>query len=324
VAKLEAKMAFKKAERKYTKIKGAFAGIAGSGKTKSALRMATGMGGKIALIDTENSSASLYADAFSFDTDTITPPYTPEKYIAAIKEAVRDGFNILIIDSLSHAWAGEGGILRKKEQLDIKGGNSFTNWAKMTPQHELLISTILNSDIHIFCTMRSKQAYVMEESANKKMIPKKAGLAPIQREGIEYEFTFVLDIGSDHLSTQTKDRTELMGDEAFLVTESTGERLMEWLSTAKQPTEQEVKEKREKPLKDAKLKEILSLAKVLTKGMNPAQKKTWSLSYLSTDRFQSLETLELAKLDAIIQMLNGQALIAERSTENLTTDDVPF
>jgi tRNA uridine 5-carbamoylmethylation protein Kti12 len=229
---------FKKAQRTKAKLKLAITGPSGSGKTYSALRLAKGLGGKIAVIDTENGSASLYSDRFDFDVLEIRPPFSNDKYIGAIEASVKGGYDVLIIDSLTHQWAGEGGLLNKKEQLDARGGNSFANWAKMTPEHEKFKSSILHSNIHVIATMRSKQDYVLSENDKGKQAPKKVGLAPIQRDGLEYEFTTVFDCAMNHEAMTSKDRTGLFGDRAFLITEETGAELSKWLSAAANVPEQ--------------------------------------------------------------------------------------
>lgn len=222
---------FQPAIRGRAKLKCAIAGPSGSGKTLGALLIAKGLSaGKIAVADSENGSASLYAgkSGIEFDSVSIKPPYTTEKYIAAIEAAIQGGYGVLIIDSLSHAWAGEGGLLQQKESIDSRGGNSFTNWRSITPKHEAFMAKILNSDIHIIATMRSKQDYVMETSDKGKQMPKKVGLAPIQRDGAEYEFTTVFDVAMSHDATVSKDRTGLFDGRFFKITEQTGKDLAAW------------------------------------------------------------------------------------------------
>lgn len=219
---------FKKATKQKSKFKIALTGPSGAGKTYSALRIAKGIGGKVAVIDTENGSSNFYSDNFDFDVLDLRPPYTTEKYIDAINAAVKSGYDILIIDSITHAWAGEGGILDSKSQMDSRGGNSWTNWSKMTPVQEKFVSSILHSNIHTICTMRSKQDYVLEVNDKGKSAPKKVGLAPIQRDGLEYEFTLVLDIAQDHNAIASKDRTSLFNNTIFTITEQTGETLINW------------------------------------------------------------------------------------------------
>jgi hypothetical protein len=228
-------MSFVKAERTQVKLKIAITGPSGSGKTWSALEIAMGIGKRIALIDTENASASLYADRFEFDTMTIEPPYTIQKYTQAINAAEKAGYDVLIIDSISHAWAGEGGLLSKKEALDSRGGNSFSNWSSITKEQEQFKGTLLNANIHLICTMRSKQDYILETNDKGKQAPKKVGLAPIQRDGMEYEFTTVFDLSMKHEAQASKDRTSLFDGQIFVPTKKTGETFVKWLGGARAP-----------------------------------------------------------------------------------------
>ena len=226
-------LVFKKAEKTSAKLRIGITGPSGSGKTFSALRLASGMGGKVAVIDTERGSASLYSDKFNFDVLEITPPYTTEKYIEAISAAEKAGYEILVIDSITHAWAGEGGLLNQKEQMDARGGNSFANWAKMTPKQDKFVAAILHSSVHIITTMRSKQEYILSENSNGKQAPKKVGLAPIQRDGFEYELTTVFDVAINHEAETSKDRTGIFADKIFKITEETGKTLKDWIISGK-------------------------------------------------------------------------------------------
>lgn len=223
---------FKKAIRSLAKIKIAITGPSGAGKTYSALRLAHGMGGKIAVIDTENGSASLYSDRFEFDVLELQPPFTTIKYIEAIKAAEAAKYDILIIDSLSHAWAGEGGILERKGQKDSRGGNSYTNWAEFTKEQEKLTSTILQSKIHLIANMRSKQEYAVIQGDNNKTKIQKLGLAPIQRDGQEYEYTVVFDVAMNHEAETSKDRTGLFTDKIFQINEETGKTIRNWIDSS--------------------------------------------------------------------------------------------
>lgn len=224
-------MKFTQATKTETRLKVGISGAAGSGKTFSALKIATGIGGKIAVIDTERGSASLYADKFNFDTLQIEPPYTPDKYIEAIKLAERSGYTTLIVDSLSHAWAGSGGLLEIHDQIakSSKGGNSFTAWREVTPLQNKLLDTITGSTCHIIVTMRAKQDYVIENNGGRNQV-RKVGLAPVQREGVEYEFTIYIELSQDHIGVATKDRTDLFDGKCFVPSEQTGRQLIEWLS----------------------------------------------------------------------------------------------
>jgi hypothetical protein len=233
-------MTFQKAERKQHKPKLALTGPSGAGKTFSALLIASGMGKKIAVIDTENGSASLYADmdkgplkGLAFDVLELEPPYTIDKYVRAIEAAQAEKYDVLIIDSISHAWAGEGGLLSKKEALDQRGGNSYTNWAGITKEHEQFKARILNADIILIATMRSKQDYVLEVNEKGKSAPKKVGMAPVQRDGMEYEFTTVFDLAMDHNAAASKDRTAMFDGLIFKPSKKTGEQIMAWLRGGK-------------------------------------------------------------------------------------------
>ncbi len=217
---------FQKATRKKAKLKLAITGSSGSGKTYGALRLASGMSTKVAYIDTENASASLYSDRFAFDVLDIAPPYNHEKFVDAIKAAVAGGYEVVVIDSASHFWEG---ILAYKDALDKRGGNSYTNWNEAGNKFKGILDAVLQSPIHIICCMRSKMDYVLETNEKGKQVPRKIGLAPIMRDNIEYEFTTVFDVTMDHNTKTSKDRTGLFGDSIFQITEETGKQLLAWL-----------------------------------------------------------------------------------------------
>lgn len=272
---------FKKAERKKVKLKVGLTGPSGSGKTYSALELATGIGPRVALIDTENDSASLYSDRFDFDTLEISAPYTIEKYISAMKLAESEGYDVVIVDSLSHAWAGEGGILDVKNKMDARGGNSYTNWGKLTPEQEKLVSTILGLKIHLIANLRSKQDYVLELNEKGKSTPRKVGMAPIQREGMEYEFTTVFDIGMDHSATASKDRTGLFSGQYFQIEKKTGKQLMDWLASGKEPAPLSPPAKEEnKPIDPASHEEKLNAAseKTLALITEPQRRRLFAIA----------------------------------------------
>lgn len=229
---------FQKATRKKAKLRLALIGPSGSGKTYSALELATGLGGRIALIDTERGSGDLYADRFVYDTLQLEPPFTPQKYIQAIEAAQKEGYSVVIIDSLSHAWAGEGGILDIHDNItrSSRSSNGYVAWKDVTPQHERIINAILGASLHIIGTIRTKTAYEVVEDERGKKAPKRIGLAPIQRQGMEYEFTCVLDLAVDsHVASASKDRTGLFDGQHFVINERTGEQLLEWLEAGDEP-----------------------------------------------------------------------------------------
>jgi hypothetical protein len=248
---------FKKAVRAKVYLKLGIMGPSGSGKSYSALKLARGLvgpQGRIAAVDTENGSLSLYSDLTDFDVVDLQPPFEPKKILAVIDEAVAAGYGVLIIDSQTHFWKW---ILDKKESLDRQGGNSYTNWGKVKPDHTRLIEKILQSPIHIISCLRAKDEYVLEKNDKGKEAPRKVGMGAIAEPGSEYEFTVVFEVGMDHNATASKDRTSLFDGEFFRISEATGERLVDWLSTGAgetlqvlkgdepvlgEPTEQDAKE----------------------------------------------------------------------------------
>ncbi len=232
-------MAFKKAERLLTNPTIAIMGPTGSGKTMSALKLASGiakaMGKRFAVIDTENGSASLYSDSFDFDTLNITPPFTTEKYIQAINDAEKGGYCALVCDSITHAWAGEGGLLEQKAQLDSRPNtNHWTNWNPIKAKDLKFRNAYLHSSIPFFiATMRSKMEYMQSEDNGKKKVSK-VGMAPVQSDGIEYEFSVVFDLAMNHEAEVSKDRTGIFSKtKIFQITEETGETLSAWRQSGK-------------------------------------------------------------------------------------------
>ena len=219
-------MEIRKSERKQAKIKVALQGSAGSGKTYSSLLLAKGLTGgdftKIAIIDTENKSADLYAHLGSYNVVSMDAPYSPERYIEAIELCEKAGMEVILLDSISHCW---------DYLLEIHGnmaGNSFANWAKITPRQNNFINKILSSEAHIVATMRVKQDYVLNQK-NGKMVPEKVGLKAIQRNDLDYEFTIVFDIDIAHNSRATKDRTGLfVNAPEFKISSGTGKKIKDW------------------------------------------------------------------------------------------------
>ena len=231
---------FKKAERKQAKLRLALTGPSGSGKTYSALMIAKGMGGKIAVLDTEHSSASLYSDLVDFDVAELSAPFSPERYVEVIKGAEKE-YDILIIDSMTHEWNGTGGILETNTSIANAKfkGNTYAAWGETTPRHNRFIEAILQSSLHVIVTMRSKQDFILTEGRNGKQAPKKIGMAPVQRDGMEYEFTVVLDISNDgNMAVASKDRTRLFNGDPACLNEEHGERLVEWLNSGESPEEE--------------------------------------------------------------------------------------
>jgi hypothetical protein len=228
-------MNLKKATRNQARIKMALQGPSGSGKTYSSLLLAYGLVGdwtKIAVIDSEHNSAHLYAHLGPYNVLGISQPFPPEKYIEALETCLNAGMKAIVIDSISHEWEGIGGI------LDVHGnmpGNSFANWAKLTPRHNSFVQRMLQAEAHIIATIRSKQDYVLSDK-NGKMVPEKVGMKGVQRDGMDYEFTVVLELDIRHNAVSTKDRTGLFSDKPpFVVDPSTGITIRDWCNTAVVP-----------------------------------------------------------------------------------------
>ncbi len=221
-------MQLQQASRKKAKIKMALQGPAGSGKTYSALLIAYGLTldwTKVAVIDSENGSSNLYSHLGNFNVLDIKAPFTPEKYIEAIRVCVKEGIEVIIIDSLSHEWDGPGGILDTHSGMT---GNSFTNWSKLTPRHNAFIQEILQSPVHVIAAIRTKHDYILSEIKGK-VIPQKVGLKAVMRDNTEFEFTLVFNIDIRHQATATKDRTTLFIDRPeFIINTSTGKQILEW------------------------------------------------------------------------------------------------
>ncbi|CAB4141116.1 AAA domain containing protein [uncultured Caudovirales phage] len=228
----------RKAERKKSKLRLGISAPSGAGKTYSSLLIAAGIGKKIGVIDTENGSGDLYDNLIEggYDIITLAPPFEPSRYVQAIKTFEQAGYDVIIIDSLSHAWSGTGGLLDKQGKIADKEGNSYTAWRKVTPEHNKLVETLLQSPAHIIATMRAKTEYVQEkdESTGKTRV-RKVGMAPIMRDGIEYEFTAFLEIDHQHVASASKDRTGMFDGKFFTPDTETGKQLLAWLDSGAEP-----------------------------------------------------------------------------------------
>lgn len=221
-------MTLRKVTRKKAKIRLGLSAVSGGGKTYSALLIAFGICGdwkKIAIIDSENSSADLYAHLGNYNVLPIAAPFSPEKYVEAIGQCEREGMEVIIIDSITHEWDSKGGCLEIVESL----GGRYQDWAKVTPRHQKFIQSITQSTCHIITTVRRKQDYEMIKDANGKLKVEKAGLKEITREGFEYELTANLEMDIRHHAVASKDRTGLfMGKPEFIPTAETGAAIKKW------------------------------------------------------------------------------------------------
>jgi hypothetical protein len=233
----------KKATKYQAKGRIGFVGPAGSGKTYTSLIFATSLGTKICLIDSENLSSEKYADKFDFDVLPLDPPYSPERYTQAIKFADEQGYDVVVIDSLSHAWAGEGGALEMVDNNKARyKGNSYAAWRDVTPQHNKLIDTILRANAHVIACMRAKTDYVQEKDAKGNTVIRKVGMAPVQREGMDYEFDIVFDLDWDHRGIVTKSRFDEIADQVFMKPgKEVAEKIAGWLNSGEAAPERPVR-----------------------------------------------------------------------------------
>ena len=224
---------FQKAKREQVWLKVLLSGASGSGKSYSALKVATGIakecGSGIAYIGTEGSRNKYYADEFDYDLLELEEPFECEKYIEAIDAAVEAGYKVLIIDSMTHEWKWLNDV------HDKMPGNSFTNWGKLKPRHHKFMDKVLNSPIHIIATARGKDDWVLEDK-NGKQVPKKVGMGQQQDKDISYEYTVSLMIAQDtHVASADKDNTKLFDGRFEVLTEKDGVRLYEWANKGDAP-----------------------------------------------------------------------------------------
>lgn len=225
-------MQLRQSRRQQVKLRLGLSGASGFGKTKSALLLAYGMTqdwSKIAVIDTENSSASLYSDLGNYNVLDLQTPYSPERYIQAIELCEKSGIEVIIVDSASHEWNGTGGCLEIHEKL----GGRFQDWSQVTPRHQAFINKILQSNCHIITTTRRKIDYSLDVGSNGKTQVVKHGTKEVTREGWEYELTINFElINENHLAKASKDRTGLfMNKPEFIITSDTGKMILEWCNS---------------------------------------------------------------------------------------------
>lgn len=210
---------FQRATKRSSKLRLALAGPAGSGKTMTALKiarvLAAAEGGKPAVIDTENGSAAKYADLFDFDTATLNTQtgFSPETYVEMIQGAEAAGYPVILIDSLSHEWAGPGGVLELVDQAASRmNGNKFQAWGTVTPRHDKLVRAIVESKVHVIVTMRAKMDHVQEKNSQGRTEIRLVGMKPIQRDELEYEFDVYGLLDQDHRLVIKKSRCPALAE----------------------------------------------------------------------------------------------------------------
>ncbi len=281
-------MQLKQSKKQNIKLRIGISGASGFGKTYSSLLLAFGITqdwSKIAVIDTENSSASLYSDLGNFNVVDLQAPYSPERYREAIELCEKANMEVIIVDSISHEWNGVGGCLQIHELL----GGRWQDWKDVTPRHQAFIDEILQSTSHIITTTRRKTDYSLDTGSNGKTKVVKHGTKEVTREGFEYELTLNFEIVNDkHLAKASKDRTGLfMNKPEFIISSDTGEKLLKWCN-AKSLTVQEMLRK---------IRECLSLSE-LTKLYNENTKYQQTLQPQFKAKKEELEELiNLPKLN---------------------------
>ncbi|HEX9992485.1 MAG TPA: AAA family ATPase [Acidimicrobiales bacterium] len=222
------------AVRKGQRARVALAGPAGAGKTWTALEVAKVLGGRVVQIDTERGSGSLYSDRFDYETVDWLPPYDPRELGQAVVE-LGGSYDVVLVDSLSHFWMGEGGTLDVVDAAAARSrGNSYAGWKEGTPAQNDMVAGLLASDAHVIVTMRSKVEYILETDAKGKQVPRRIGMAPVQRDGIEYEFTVTADLDHEHTLVVAKTRCDLIEGKAYKRghTAEMAETLAAWLGSA--------------------------------------------------------------------------------------------
>jgi len=227
-------ISLRKARRSATKLRILLTSPSGGGKTYGALLMADGLGGKTVVIDTEEGSSDLYDELHDFDVIDLKPPFTPERYIEAITAAEAAGYEVIVIDSVTHCWSGKGGCLELVDDIakaQFKG-NTWSAFSVITPRWRAFVDAILRSSAHVICTGRSKTETAQVEDHGKRKVAK-LGMKLEARDGLEYEFTTVLDLVHDgHYATVSKDRTGIFSGDPKPISVETGKRLAAWLAGA--------------------------------------------------------------------------------------------
>lgn len=321
---------FEKATRTKSKARIALTGPSGSGKTYTALTAAKALanGGKVAVIDTERGSASLYSDKFDFDVLEMDN-FNPDNYIKAINMAEDAGYSVVVIDSLSHAWEGEGGALDLHNTKTKQTGNSWTAWADVTPLHRNLIDSVLQSKCHIIATMRSKMEYVQEkDDKTGKTTIRKVGLAPVQRNGIEYEFTMMADMDWDHNLIISKTRIESFDGKTAHKPDVTWFRpLVEWLNSGKEQEKTMKETAQELGATVTKVEKKVEPVKVETPAVDIKTPMSYEMAYNETSEdgelYGEIETPKLSfMVNALMKSMKGDLTPEEREEKSRKSDAI--
>lgn len=305
---------FRKAVKQEAKLRLAIAGPSGSGKTYTSLAIATALGGPVAVVDTEHGSASKYADVFDFDTLRLTPPYHPDRFVEAIEAAASEGYNVVVLDSLSHAWNGTGGLLEIVDQIAIrmKTSNTYAAWKDATPLQNRLVEAILRADLHVIATMRSKQDYVQEQDDRGRTRIRKLGMAPVQRDGFEYEFDVFMDMDMDNNGIIGKTRCPALTNRVFAKPGADiAGILSEWLAGEPAPVRQAQEKQPSIPPVDPKLDK--ALAEMNRFGIQYYGEEGWPVTLQSIKDHYGITQIDL---DHAVKIANHvQKRLAERKAQ---------
>lgn len=305
----------RKAERRQAKLRIGVNGPSGSGKTYSALLIARGLSDswdKVAIIDSENGSGELYSHLGDYNVVPLGAPFSPERYIEAIRACETAGMQAVVIDSVSHEWDGVGGILEEADRM----GQNIQKWAKLTPRHRKFLEAILQSKCHVITTARKKQDWAIGNDGNGKNKVEKLGLKEVQRDGFEYELTLAFDVDMRHYATASKDRTGLFMDKPdFQITETTGVTLKSWAESgaeAELPPSNQSESLSENESKQLKSRIIHNLKRLNVYTFPTTASNDEIRSYVA-ETVQTLTDLELKdeNLEIILKKLERMNLGAE-------------
>jgi len=287
----------RKAQRKQSKLRIGLSSPSGSGKTYGSLLLAKGLTDdwtKVGMIDSENGRGDIYSDFGEYSIITLKPPFTPESYIEAIKAFESAGMEVIIIDSTTHEWEGEGGCLQLNEKLAVAKykGNTWSAWSETTPRHQRFLDAITSSSAHIITTVRNKIGTVMTEDKRVK----KVGIKEVQREGFEYELTLNFNIDRDsHAVIASKDNTRLFeGIDPFIITEETGKKLKDWVMSGAEDTDAKEKEEVKASIK--------SVVMLVGKDLPWLEKQTGSLNIKTLAELKTIQK----QMDALLEKVNAK------------------
>lgn len=301
---------FAPATKRSARARVAFDGPSGSGKTWTSLEWALVLadGGRVALVDTERGSASLYAARFEFDVIEMQPPFHPNRLTELIKAAEANGYAVLVIDSLTHFWSGDGGVLDIVDDASTRaGGNKFAAWKEGSPVQRDMIDAVLAADMHVIVTMRSKQEWVLEENERGKKVPRRVGMAPEQRAGLEYEFTMVGDLDLSHTLVFSKSRCDRLSDVVVKPGEaaSAADMFRSWLEDGE-------------PMADRNAVDgLVQTMNKLPEEIRKACKQAF------VDEFGRPDRLLASQIDAAVALVAGYELQAAGDPEDDEPEDVP-